>query len=300
MIICIVGPTGIGKSKLAIEVAKAIGGEIVNGDAFQIYKEMDIGTAKPSIEERSIVPHHLFDYVEPTYNFSSFDYQKSIRDKIKELENRNVPIIVCGGTGMYLKAGFYDFDLREETPYDMSKYDNYTNEELHEELRKIDEEEANKIHMNNRKRVLRALQIFFTSGKKKSELIKNQEHKPLYNVSFIGLTRDRDELNEIINRRVDKMFEMGLYEEVENLMKKYSNNLRAFQAIGYKEIINGIENNDSIANMKELIKKNSRNYAKRQMTYFKHQMNVEWFNSSEEAFEYCINIFKKGANYETR
>lgn len=294
MIICIVGPTGIGKSKLACDVALKVGGEIVNGDAFQIYKEMDIGTAKPSMNERRIVPHHLFDYVEPTYNFSSFDYQCSIRKKIDELENKGVPIIVCGGTGMYLKAGFYDFDLRkEEVKFDMSKYDDYTNEELHNELKKVDEEEANKIHMNNRKRVLRALQIFLSSGKKKSSIIEEQKHEPIYDVHFIGLTRDREELNDIINKRVDKMFEMGLLEEVKNLMNKYPHDLHSFQAIGYKEIIEGLENNDSIDNIKERIKKNTRNYAKRQMTYFKHQMNVTWFNSSKEAFEYIINLLKK-------
>lgn len=292
MIVCIVGPTGIGKSKLACDVALKVGGEIVNGDAFQIYKEMDIGTAKPSKEERQIVPHNLFDYVEPTYNFSSFDYQCSIRNKIDELEKKGVPIIVCGGTGMYLKAGFYDFDLRkEEVKYDMSKYDDYSNEELHNELKKVDEEEAKKIHMNNRKRVLRALQIFFTSGKKKSDIIEEQKHEPIYDVRFIGLTRDREELNQIINERVELMFEMGLLDEVKELMEKYPHNLRSFQAIGYKEIIEGLENHDSIENIKEKIKKNTRNYAKRQMTYFKHQMNVTWFNSSNEAYEYIIKLF---------
>jgi tRNA dimethylallyltransferase len=292
MIICIVGPTGIGKSKLAIEVCQKIHGELINGDAFQIYKEMDIGTAKPTLEERSLVPHHLFDYVEPTYEFSVYDYQKNLRKKIDELTNKCRPIVVCGGTGMYLKAGFYDFDLKRQTQkYDMSRFDDYTNEELHLVLEKVDFEEAMKIHMNNRKRVLRALEIFFTSGKKKSEIIDAQEHKPIYNVIFVGLNKDREELYDIINKRVDKMFEMGLLEEVQGLMNKYPHNLRAFQAIGYKEIIEGLDNGKSIEDIKELIKKNSRNYSKRQMTYFKHQMDVNWFDSVEEAYNFIIDKF---------
>ena len=280
MIICIVGPTGIGKSKLAINVCKSIHGEIINGDAFQIYKGMDIGTAKPTIEERSIVPHHLFDYVEPTYSFSVFDYQTNLRNKIKELEDKKVPIVVCGGTGMYLKAGFYDFDLKkQESTYDMSRFNDLSNEDLHKELEKVDFDESKKIHMNNRKRVLRALEIYFTSGQKKSEIVDAQLHKPIYDVVFVGLNKDRELLYDIINKRVDKMFELGLLEEVKHLMEIYPHNLRAFQAIGYKEIIDGLNNNVPLEDIKELIKKNSRNYAKRQMTYFKHQMDVNWFNS---------------------
>ena len=292
MIICIVGPTGVGKSKLALRVAKRLNGEIVNGDAFQIYKEMDIGTAKPTIEERQEVPHHLFDYVEPTYSFSVYDYQKTLRSKIEELEKRNVPIIVCGGTGLYLKASFYDFNLnKQESTIDMSKYESLTNEELYEVLKEIDFEETKVIHMNNRKRVLTAIQIYLETGKKKSEQVAEQEHKPIYDVTFVGLTRDREELYELINKRVDIMFEMGLLEEVKTLMDKYPHDLRSFQAIGYKEIIDGLDNSKDIEEIKELIKKNSRNYAKRQYTYFNHQLKVNWFSSLDDAEEFIVNKF---------
>lgn len=293
MIICIVGPTGVGKSSLALRIAKEVKGEIINGDAFQIYKEMDIGTAKPTKEERKIVPHHLFDYVDPTYQFSVYDYQKNLREKINELLKKNVPLIVCGGTGMYLKASFYDFDLRkQEKEVDMSLYENMTNEELHDKLKEIDYNESLKIHPNNRKRVLRAIQIYLQEGKTKSSIIESQEHKLLYNVTFIGLTKDRELLNEIIDARVDKMVELGLVEEVQSLMKKYPHSLRSFQAIGYKELINGFDNNLPLNESIELIKKNSRNYAKRQMTYFNNQLDINWFNDIEDAYRFAITKLK--------
>lgn len=294
MIIAIVGPTGIGKSKLALKIAKEVNGEIVNCDAFQIYKEMDIGTAKPSLEERNQVPHHLFDYVEPTTSFSVFDYQVTLRNKIEELQKRNVPIILVGGTGLYLKASLYDFSLNEEKEkISLSKYDSYTNEELHKELERLDFEESKKIHMNNRKRVLRAIEICLTHNEKKSEMIAKQEHKLLYDVTFIGLTKNRDELYEEINKRVDIMFEMGLMKEVEYLLSKYDDNLRSFQAIGYKEIIEGKKNNLSEEEIKELIKRNSRRYAKRQYTYFENQLDVNWFDNIDSAFEYAVNVLNK-------
>ena len=294
MIIAIVGPTGIGKSKLALKIAKEVNGEIVNCDAFQIYKEMDIGTAKPSLEERSQVPHHLFDYVEPTTSFSVFDYQVTLRNKIEELQKRNVPIILVGGTGLYLKASLYDFSLNEEKEkISLSKYDSYTNEELHKELERLDFEESKKIHMNNRKRVLRAIEICLTHNEKKSEMIAKQEHKLLYDVTFIGLTKNRDELYEGINKRVDIMFKMGLMKEVEYLLSKYEDNLRSFQAIGYKEIIEGKKNNLSEEEIKELIKRNSRRYAKRQYTYFENQLDVNWFDNIDSAFEYAVNVLNK-------
>ena len=290
MIISIVGPTGVGKSKLAIEVALKVHGEIVNCDAFQIYKYLDIGTAKPSKEERELVPHHLFDYVEPDYPFSVYDYQVTLRNKIKELEEKNVPIILVGGTGLYLKASLYDFSLsKEEEKIDMSKYLQMDNQTLHQELEKLDYEESLKIHQNNRKRVLRAIEICLSQGKKKSDIIMSQEHKLLYDVTFVGLTKPRDELYDLINKRVDLMFEQGLYLEVETLMKKYDHSLRSFQAIGYKEIIQGIENHQSIEEIKELIKKNSTRYAKRQYTYFNHQLDVNWFMDKDEALEFILS-----------
>lgn len=293
MIIALVGPTGIGKSSLALKVAKEVNGEIVNCDAFQIYKYLNIGTAKPSLEERSLVPHHLFDYVEPDYPFSVYDYQVSLRNKIEELQNKKVPIILVGGTGLYLKASLYDFSLnKEEERIDLSEYEKLNNEELHLVLEKLDLEESKKIHFNNRKRVLRAIEICLSQGKKKSEIIASQEHKLLYDVTFVGLTKDREELYELINKRVDVMFEQGLLEEVKELLTKYDSNLRSFQAIGYKEIIEGLANNSSLEEIKDLIKRNSRRYAKRQYTYFENQLDVNWFDSQDKAFNFILERIK--------
>ena len=175
----------------------------------------------------------------------------------------------------------------------MSEYEKMSNEELYEVLKKVDFEETKIIHMNNRKRVLRAIQIYLETGVPKSRQVASQEHKPIYDVTFVGLTRDRDELYELINKRVDKMFEIGLLDEVKGLMEKYPHNLNSFQAIGYKELINGLDNKEDVEQIKELIKKNSRNYAKRQYTYFNHQLNVNWFNSIDKAEEFIISILDR-------
>ena len=169
----------------------------------------------------------------------------------------------------------------------MSKYDEYSNENLSEELKKIDYESAQSIHPNNRKRVLRAIEIYLESGKKKSDIIASQEHKLLYDVKFIGLTKDtREELYKLIDERVLKMFDDGLLDEVKNLVDNYDSGSRAFQAIGYKEIIDGLKEDKPLDEMIKLIQKNTRNYAKRQYTYFNNQLPVRWFNSKEEAYKY--------------
>lgn len=288
MIFVIVGPTGVGKSSLALEYAKKHDAYIVNGDAFQCYKEMNIGTAKPSIEERSILPHYLFDIATVDIPYTIFEYQRDLRNTLDHLLKENKDIVIVGGSGLYLKSALYDFTLNEQkTSIDMSKYDSFTNEELYEELKRYDEPAAVDIHPNNRKRVLRAIEIYLESGKRKSDIIAEQEHKLLYDVKFIGLSREsRDELYSLIDKRVLKMFEEGLLDEVKSLMDRHDSSLRAFQAIGYKEIIEGLKNNESLDNIISLIQKNTRNYAKRQYTYFRNQLPVNWFNSKQEAYNF--------------
>jgi tRNA dimethylallyltransferase len=291
MIVVIVGPTGVGKSSLALKVAKAINGVIINGDAFQSYKEMDIGTAKPTLEERKEVPHYLFDYINPDESFTIFEYQKNLRNILNELKDKN--IIIVGGSGLYLKSSLYDFTLTKEVnTVDLSEYEKLDNDELYSKLVELDKEGATKIHKNNRRRVLRAIEICLTNGKKKSEIENAQTHKPLYDVKFVGLTKNREELYELINKRVDVMFDDGLEDEVKALMNKYDHSLRSFQAIGYKELIEAYDNNLSLEDAKEKIKKLSRNYAKRQFTYFNHQLPVEWFEDKNEAFNYIVSLFK--------
>lgn len=294
MIICIVGPTGVGKSNLAIKIASQVGGEIINGDAFQVYQKMNIGTAKPSEEELTKVPHHLFSYLEPSEEFSIFEYQQNLRNKIEELKSRNKPIIIVGGSGLYLKSGLYDYSFNQESiRVDLSKYEAMDNLTLFHALEELDYESAQKIHFNNRKRLLRAIEIYLQTGTKKSDVINMQKHELLYPVSFIGLTKPRDELYSIINRRVEIMVEQGLFEEVDQLLKEYPPTLKSFQAIGYKEIIQGRIDGLSSEKIIELIQKNSRNYAKRQFTFFKNQIPVEWFDDVNKAYEYSISKIKE-------
>lgn len=293
MIIVVAGPTCSGKSSLAIKLAQLLDGEIINGDAFQVYKYFDIGTAKPTLKERSIVPHHLFDFVDPNTNFNVKDYQELARKTIADLENKKKNIIIVGGTGLYQKATLYDFSFDDEDNHaDMSDLASLSNEELYEELRKIDEASTKTIHVNNRKRVLRAIEIYRLHGKTKTSIIDSQEHKLLYDVMFIGLNVEREKLYNDINNRVDDMIKDGLVEEVINLKNKYPESIHAFQAIGYKELLAYLNHKLTLNEAIELIKKNSRNYAKRQMTYFKNQLPMKWFDNADKAYNYVIDNMK--------
>lgn len=293
MIIVVAGPTCSGKSSLAIKLALALDAEIINGDAFQVYKYFDIGTAKPTLKERALVPHHLFDFVDPNNNFNVKDYQEIARKTIADLENKKKNIIIVGGTGLYQKATLYDFSFDDEDNHaDMSDLVSLTNEELYEELKKIDEESTKTIHVNNRKRVLRAIEIYRLHGKTKTSIIDSQEHKLLYDVMFIGLNVEREKLYNDINNRVDEMIKDGLVEEVTNLKSKYPASIHAFQAIGYKELLAYLDHKLTLNEAIELIKKNSRNYAKRQMTYFKNQLPMKWFDNADKAYNYVIKNMK--------
>ena len=293
MIIVIAGPTCSGKSSLAIKLAQVLNAEIINGDAFQVYKYFDIGTAKPTLKERALVPHHLFDFVDPNTNFNVKDYQELARKTIADLENKKKNIVIVGGTGLYQKATLYDFSFDDEDNHaDMSDLVSLTNEELYEELKKIDEESTKTIHVNNRKRVLRAIEIYRLHGKTKTSIIDSQEHKLLYDVMFIGLNVEREKLYNDINNRVDEMIKDGLVEEVTNLKTKYPESIHAFQAIGYKELLAYLDHKLTLNEAIELIKKNSRNYAKRQMTYFKNQLPMKWFDNADKAYNYVIKNMK--------
>ena len=289
MIIVITGPTALGKTKSAIKVAQALNAEIINGDAFQAYKEINIGTAKPSEKELASVPHHLYSFIDPTHNYSIAEYQSNLRASIQELLVKNKNIIIVGGSGLYIRSALYDYEFLPSKEVDMSRYEKMTNTELHSHLKKIDPEQAEIIHENNRKRVLRAIEIYYSTGETKSALINKQEHKPLYDVRFFVRNLDRDELYERINKRVDEMFDQGLVDEVKSLMKKYDTSLNCFQAIGYKELIDCLSNNGDLEEAKELIKQHTRNYAKRQMTYIRHQFPVTFYKNDEELLKEVQN-----------
>ena len=282
MIFAVVGPTCSGKSSLAIEIAKFYDAEIINFDPYQCYEELQIGVAKPTKEELSIVPHNLFSFVPLDKDFTIFDFQKIFRETLKSLQNLNKNVILVGGSGLYLRSAIYDYEFSETKTVDETKYDSFTNEELYEKLKSVDPESCEKIHLNNRKRVIRALEIFNETGTKKSELESTQQHKPIYDITYIGLNPDRELLYQNINKRVDIMFENGLEEEVNALFSKYDPSLKSLQAIGYKEFTQVPKEE-----VRELIKKNTRNYAKRQMTFFKNQFeNINWFSTKEDALNY--------------
>jgi len=288
VIICVVGPTGSGKSKLAEKLSLFYNAIIVNFDAFQVYKEMNVGTAKPSKEELNSGRYFLYDFIEPFDAFDVSKYQKICRDFLDSHKKQN--IILVGGTGLYLKATLFNYKFEKEDVMPDNFMAEKSNQELYEELEKIDKEDALKITMNNRKRLLRALFIYKTHGKSKTELNDNGKNEMLYdNVHFLGINYEREYLYDLINKRVDIMFENGLETEVKSLFEKYGSSARSLQAIGYKEFT---ESND-INEVKELIKKNTRNYAKRQLTFFKHQFDsINWFDSIDGAFEYAKENIK--------
>lgn len=282
MIIVITGPTCLGKSETAVFLAKKLNAEIVNGDAFQCYKQLDIGVAKPINEQLKEVKHHLYSFVDVTTNYSIADYQLNLRNKINELLSDGKNIIIVGGSGLYIKSALYDFDFKENKKVDMSKFLDMDNRSLHDYLKSIDPKEADKIHFNNRKRLLRAIEIYLSEGKTKSALIDEQQHKPLYDVRFFVKDMPRDILYERINNRVDQMIKNGLIDEVKNLMKEYDTSFNAFQAIGYKEVIDALNNKTDLESAIELIKQHTRNYAKRQMTYIRHQFPVEFYKDNQD------------------
>lgn len=292
MILVICGPTASGKSKIALEIALKFNGEIINGDSLQIYKEFDIGTAKPSLEERSKVKHHLFDFVDPNDNYSVMRYQFEVRNVIDDVINRGKLPIIVGGTGLYQKAALFDFTFEEHEEFDTSIFDNIDDDTLYKKLLEIDQESASKIHPHNRKRVIRALTIYYATGNKKSEQEAKQDHRLIYDAVFVGIDMNREELYEKIDSRVDEMVKQGLEKEVRNLFEKYGPSVQAFQAIGYKEWVPYLKNEGTFALTIDKIKQNSRNYAKRQMTYFRHQLPVIWFDNYDKTCQYIESILK--------
>ena len=283
--IVITGPTGVGKTKLSIELAKKYNGEIINADAMQIYKKLNIGTAKITEEEKENIPHHLFDIKEVDEEYSIYNYQKDCRIAIQDILSRNKTPILVGGTGLYIKSALYDYQLTENK-IDSTKYEHLTNEELYHELLKIDKDAMYKIDKNNRKRIINAI-IFFKENN--YSITKNKTNKILYDTIFIGLTTNRNLLYDIINKRVDKMIDNGLIEEVEYFYKKNIRTKPLTSGIGYKELYEYFDNHQSLEETIEKIKQNSRRYAKRQYTFFRHQLPIEWFETNYQDFNQTIN-----------
>lgn len=284
-IIVIVGPTAVGKTYVSVELAKKMNTEIISADSMQIYKGMDIGTAKVSNEEKQGIIHHMIDLINPDENYSVSDFKNDAENIIdKMLLNNNIPIIV-GGSGLYVNSLIYDLDFGKAKSEDKLRdyytyyYEEHGEDALYEKLKKIDPESAEKIHKNNVKRVIRALEVYDLTGKKFSELntdIRKQSNK--YECILVGLSMDRKILYERINQRVDKMIEDGLVDEVKTLIDKgYDKNLVSMQAIGYKEIIEYLVGNTTLEDAVHILKRNTRRFAKRQYTWFLKDNNVKWF-----------------------
>lgn len=279
-IIVIVGPTGVGKTKLSIELAKKLDAEIINGDSVAIYKRLNIGSAKPTKEEQQEAVHHLIDIKEPTEEYSVYDYQIDTRNKIEEITKKGKRVVIVGGTGLYIKAALYNYIFRKGTTY--NTYDDLSNEELLEKIKEYDKDTA--IHKNNRKRLIRALNKY-----ENKEPITTNKDECLYPIKVIGLTSQREEIYGRINKRVDKMFREGLLEEIISLKDDYKSSRVLKSAIGYKEFYDYLYHDKPLEVVKEEIKLNSRHYAKRQYTFFNHQFNTAWYEVNFENFEETIN-----------
>ena len=287
MIICVCGPTGVGKTKLSVELAKHYNGIVINSDAMQVYKKMDIATAKIKEEEKENIPHFLFDICDLTDNYSIYDYQKDARKIINDNKDKN--IIIVGGSGLYQKALLYDYKFNEETE-EVNNFDEYSNEELYKMV--LEKDPETKVHVNNRKRLIRLLN--------KKEIDNNKSDLLYKNVVFIGLTTNRSNLYRIINNRVDKMLEEGLLKEAKYFYDKKIKCKSLDTVIGYKELFKYFDGEISLDDAIELIKKNSRHYAKRQYTWFNHQVPTIWvetdYNNFNNTVNEVINIIDKKNN----
>ncbi|MDD2889141.1 MAG: tRNA (adenosine(37)-N6)-dimethylallyltransferase MiaA [bacterium] len=290
----IIGPTAVGKTEIAIEIASKLNAEIISCDSRQIYKYMDIGTSKPTIEQQSIVKHWLVDVVEPDVSYNAWDYALEAREKIKEIRSRGKIPIVVGGSGLYLRALVEGFFAMPKPSADIKKrLQGESAQDLYEKLKQIDEVTANKLHSNDKMRIMRAIEVYETTGIKMSEL-KPQKVASDYKPSYICFTMERAKLYERIEKRVDKMIENGFVDEVKGLIKKYSPELTALQTIGYKELITYLKDKKSSPEVLDkaiaLIKQNTRRYAKRQITWFKGVADVNWIDLSGKENKQTINF----------
>ena len=291
-VIVICGPTASGKTKLGIELAKKLNGEIISADSMQIYKDMDIGTAKPTSEERLMAVHHLVDFVSPDQRYSVADFKKDAVKTIEDIISRNKIPIIVGGTGLYINSLIYNIDFKEEkTDLEYRKsLEEKSVQELYENALKIDPEALKKISENDRKRITRILEIYHTTGKTKTELeIESRKEVP-YNYHIFVLSMDREILYDRINRRVDMMLEQGLIEEVQKVIRKYNYFPTAMQGLGYKEVVEYLENKLTKEEMIEKIKQESRRYAKRQLTWFRAYKQAVWLDGTQKTVEENVQI----------
>ncbi|HFG9099781.1 TPA: tRNA (adenosine(37)-N6)-dimethylallyltransferase MiaA [Staphylococcus argenteus] len=297
-IVVIVGPTASGKTELSIELAKRIDGEIISGDSMQVYKYMDIGTAKVTPEEMNGVPHHLIDILNPDDAFSAYKFKNLAEALIDDITRRGKIPIIAGGTGLYIQSLIYNYELEDETitPEEeiivkkkMKEIEQLDNQQLHDYLAQFDAISAENIHKNNRQRVLRAIEYYFKTKKLLSNRKKVQQFTENYDTLLIGIEMSRKTLYSRINKRVDIMLDHGLFKEVQQLVEQGYESCQSMQAIGYKELIPVINGQMIYEDAVNELKQHSRQYAKRQMTWFKNKMNVHWLDKENMSLQMMLD-----------
>lgn len=293
-VVVIVGPTAVGKTKLSVELAKRLNGEVISGDSMQIYKGMDIGTAKITKEEMENIPHHLIDIKDPTESFSVAEFQELVQSLITKINHRGKIPILVGGTGLYINAVLQNYNfanVASDESYRL-QLEKFVEENgpiaLHEKLKDIDPKSYEEIHPNNYRRTIRALEVYHVTKQPISEYQNLQDEESPYDYVMIGLTMERDKLYERINQRVDLMLEQGLLEEVKSLYDRGIKNCQSVQAIGYKELYDYLDGVVTLEEAIEKLKQNSRRYAKRQFTWFRNKSNAIWFDMTDANFEQKI------------
>lgn len=301
-VIAIVGPTASGKTALSIALAKALDGEVINGDAMQVYKGLNIGTAKIKPSEMGGIPHHFFDVKEPDESFSVAEYQQSVRKWIDDIRSRGKLPIIVGGSGMYIQAVLYNYrfteqaadpQVRERLEQELAAHGAVF---LYERLKVKDPASADKIHPNNHRRLIRALEILEITGQTKQQHEKQQGNNAVYSHLIIGLDLPRDQLYERIDKRVDLMVAEGLFDEVQSLWDRGIRSEQSVQAIGYKELIAYFDGETDKEQALTAVKKNTRNYAKRQLTYFRNKLPVHWLDATEgtdDIFQKTFTLIKE-------
>ena len=275
-VIAVVGATASGKTSYAIELAKKINGEIISADSRLVYKEMDIGTAKPTIDEMQEIPHYMIDVVEPEYNYSVGLYVKEAKKHITDIISRGKVPIVVGGTGLYFRVLLENYDLPDVKPdYELRKeLSSYSYEELLEMLTKLDEKAANSVEKNDKKKLIRYIEIIKLAGKP-LDLVRGVKEKE-FNVEWVGLNFPREILYDRINKRVDLMIEQGLIDETKKLLQKHGRISNITDTIGYREVLSYLDGELSLDEAKDKLKQNTRNYAKRQLTWFRKNEQINW------------------------
>ncbi len=304
-VIVICGPTASGKTALSIALAKKIGGEIVSADSMQIYKDMDIGSAKPTKEEMQGIKHYMLDFVSPKERYSVAEYKKQAEQAIQEILQKGKTPIIVGGTGLYVNSLIYGIEY-QDTKIDeeyREKLEKIVVEEglekLYEQAKEIDPQAMETISPNDRKRIIRVLEIYHETGKNKTQQeIESRKNEVKYDYKVFAITMERSILYERINKRVDIMVEQGLIQEVQNLIQKYDQYPTAMQALGYKEIKQYLEGNTSKEEAIETIKQETRRYAKRQLTWFRKNKETIWLDASKKIEDNIENILKITFKYD--